>query len=84
MEQVFALMNKCLHRDREAKKRKLRVRDYKVVPLAAQAGVLEFVSHTEPLDNCLKGAHIRCVHSCNDALRKTGVSFHRLSFQIYS
>ncbi|KAI0330904.1 hypothetical protein GY45DRAFT_1323035 [Cubamyces sp. BRFM 1775] len=59
MEQVFDLVNVVLGRDRETKKRKLSVRGYKVIPLAAQAGVLEFVENTTPLAQWLKPAHPR-------------------------
>ncbi len=59
MEQVFDLVNVVLRHDRETQKRKLGVRGYKVIPLASQAGVLEFVDNTTPLANWLKPAHIR-------------------------
>ncbi|KAH9888765.1 hypothetical protein C8Q73DRAFT_708136 [Cubamyces lactineus] len=59
MEQVFDLVNIVLRRDRETKKRKLSVRGYKVIPLAAQAGVLEFVENTTPLMQWLRPAHPR-------------------------
>lgn len=61
MEQVFDLVNIVLRRDRETKKRKLSVRGYKVIPLAAQAGVLEFVENTTPLMQWLRPAHPRYV-----------------------
>jgi ataxia telangiectasia mutated family protein len=57
MEQVFGLVNVVLQRDRETRKRTLSVRDYKVVPLASQAGVLEFVGSTMPLREWLHTAH---------------------------
>ena len=59
MEQVFDLVNVVLRRDRETKKRNLSVRGYKVIPLAAQAGVLEFVENTIPLMQWLRPAHPR-------------------------
>lgn len=59
MEQVFDLVNRVLQRDRETRRRSLRVRDYKVIPLAAQAGVLEFVGNTAPLHFWLSTAHPR-------------------------
>jgi hypothetical protein len=57
MEQVFALVNKVLSSDRETSKRSLKVRGYKVIPLAAQAGVLEFVNNTKPLRDWLLYGH---------------------------
>ncbi|CAL1714616.1 unnamed protein product [Somion occarium] len=59
MEQVFDLVNVVLRRDRETRKRHLHVRGYKVIPLASQAGVLEFVSSTIPLIGWLEEAHHR-------------------------
>lgn len=59
MEQVFDLVNIVLNRDRETRKRKLGIRGYKVIPLASQAGVLEFVGNTIPLGNWLPLAHRR-------------------------
>lgn len=59
MEQVFDLVNNVLRRDRETRRRLLNVRDYKVIPLGFQAGVLEFVGNTVPLVNWLVPAHKR-------------------------
>lgn len=61
MEQVFDLVNMVLRNDRETAKRNLRVRGYKVIPLAAQAGVLEFVGNTIPLASWLVSSHRRYV-----------------------
>ena len=59
MEQVFQLVNIILDKDRETKRRSLGVRNYKVIPLASQAGVLEFVQNTTPLQAWLSMAHMR-------------------------
>ncbi|EJD46611.1 hypothetical protein AURDEDRAFT_184314 [Auricularia subglabra TFB-10046 SS5] len=59
MEQVFELCNKVLKRDREAAKRKLFIRTYKVIPLSPKAGMLEFVTNTSPLGEWLTRAHTR-------------------------
>ncbi|KAF8074865.1 hypothetical protein FPV67DRAFT_1475236, partial [Lyophyllum atratum] len=59
MEQVFGLVNGILHRDRETRRRLLDVRDYKVIPLAPQAGLLEFVGNTLPLSPWLIKAHAK-------------------------
>jgi serine-protein kinase ATM len=61
MEQVFDLVNVVLCRDRETRRRNLSIRGYKVVPLAPQAGVLEFVGNTLPLGNWLTRAHLKYV-----------------------
>ena len=59
MEQVFDLVNVVLCRDRETRRRNLRIRSYKVIPLAPQAGVLEFVGNTIPLGHWLTKAHMK-------------------------
>jgi ataxia telangiectasia mutated family protein len=59
MEQVFSLCNVVLRNDKETRRRNLKVRDYKVLPLATQAGVLEFVGNTNTLQNWLEDAHHR-------------------------
>ncbi|KAG6845486.1 hypothetical protein H0H87_008383, partial [Tephrocybe sp. NHM501043] len=59
MEQVFDLVNGILRRDRETRRRALNVRDYKVIPLAMQAGILEFVGNTQPLKDWLNPAHLK-------------------------
>lgn len=61
MEQVFELVNTIVGRDRDTRRRNLRIRDYKVIPLAPQAGVLEFVGNTTPLRKWLHHAHARYV-----------------------
>ncbi|KIK61745.1 hypothetical protein GYMLUDRAFT_42784 [Collybiopsis luxurians FD-317 M1] len=59
MEQVFNLVNVVLRRDSETKRRNLYIRGYKVIPLASQAGILEFVTNTTTLKNWLDKAHPR-------------------------
>ncbi|TFY62114.1 hypothetical protein EVJ58_g4067 [Rhodofomes roseus] len=59
MEQVFELVNIILRRDRETRRRSLSVRGYRIIPLASQAGVLEFVKDTTPLATWLPDAHQR-------------------------
>ena len=59
MEQVFDLVNIVLRSDEKTSKRNLRVRSYKVIPLAATAGVLEFVGNTFSLQQWLSKAHLR-------------------------
>jgi phosphatidylinositol kinase/protein kinase (PI-3 family) len=59
MEQVFTLVNTVLQSDSETSRRKLNVRGYTIVPLGAQAGVLEFVINTTPMQEWLQSAHQR-------------------------
>lgn len=61
MEQVFELVNILLQRDRASKRRNLSVRTYKVIPLASQAGLLEFVTNTMPMSGWLLNAHRKYV-----------------------
>lgn len=63
MEQVFELVNILLERDRASKRRNLGVRTYKVIPLASQAGMLEFVTNTMPLGIWLIAAHKKSAHA---------------------
>ena len=58
MEQVFEVCNQVLRRDRETRKRDLKIRSYKVVPLAERAGMIEYVEDTQPL-KWLYDAHKR-------------------------
>lgn len=59
MEQVFNLVNSLLRRDRETKRRDLRVRSYAIIPLSNQAGLLEFIGNTSPLRDWLGRAHVK-------------------------
>jgi len=59
MEQVFQLVNLLLEKDDGSKRRNLSIRTYKVIPLASQAGVLQFVESTQPLSSWLVPAHHR-------------------------
>ncbi|KAG6332983.1 hypothetical protein ID866_6106 [Astraeus odoratus] len=59
MEQVFELVNILLRCDRETTRRDLKVRGYTVLPLAIQAGVIEFVGNTTPLQSWLRAGHNR-------------------------
>lgn len=64
MEQVFDLVNYVLGRDGETRRRNLKIRGYKVIPLNSQAGLIEFVINTTPLKDFLPSAHSRCVYGC--------------------
>ncbi|KAE9128373.1 Serine-protein kinase [Phytophthora fragariae] len=48
IEQVFDTMNQFLMEEKATRKRKLRLRTYRVVPLSPIAGVLEWVENTTP------------------------------------
>lgn len=53
MQQVFVLVNDMLSRDEVTRRRKLRVRTYKVVPLQNANGILEFVKNAVALNDVL-------------------------------
>lgn len=59
MEQVFGAVSSLLRRQRATRQRNLQIRTYKVLPLTATAGVIEFVRHTIPLHDFLLPAHAR-------------------------
>ena len=64
MEQVFANVSSLLAAQRATRRRALRIRTYKVLPLTATAGIIEFVQNTIPLHDYLLPAHQR--HYPND------------------
>jgi ataxia telangiectasia mutated family protein len=55
MEQVFGLLNQLLRQDEEARREKLSIRTYKVMPLSQRSGVLEWCRDTQPLAMYLVG-----------------------------
>lgn len=57
MEQVFNKVNYIFNLDKEARKRNLRVRTYKAVPLGPKAGVIEFVSNSKALIEVIRPYH---------------------------
>jgi ataxia telangiectasia mutated family protein len=67
MQQIFALVNDLLTSNKETRKRNLRVRTYKVIPLSPTSGLLGWVENTVPLGTYLigppgaplQGAHAR-------------------------
>ena len=59
MEQVFEQVSSLLGRHRETRQRNLGIRTYKVLPLTANTGIIEFVQNTIPLHDYLLPAHTR-------------------------
>ncbi|KAM3511035.1 hypothetical protein MY11210_005312 [Beauveria gryllotalpidicola] len=59
MEQVFAAVSSLLKHHRAAQQRNLGIRTYKVLPLTASSGLIEFVPNTIPLHEFLMPAHER-------------------------
>ena len=59
MEQVFSAVSSLLGTQRTTRQRSLKIRTYKVLPLTATAGIIEFVPNTIPLHDYLMPAHQR-------------------------
>ncbi|KAL8857536.1 MAG: hypothetical protein Q9178_005864 [Gyalolechia marmorata] len=59
MEQVFEQVSNLLQSQRSTRQRNLGIRTYKVLPLTATCGIIEFVSNTIPLHDYLMPAHQR-------------------------
>ena len=59
MEQVFAAVSSLLKLHRSTQQRNLGIRTYKVLPLTATSGLIEFVPNTIPLHEFLMPAHER-------------------------
>lgn len=57
MEQVFNKVNDIFVKDRETRKRRLKVRTYKAVPLGPKAGVIEFVLNSKALIEVIRPYH---------------------------
>ncbi|XP_014473077.1 PREDICTED: serine-protein kinase ATM [Dinoponera quadriceps] len=55
MQQVFTVINTLLRTCKETKRRNLRIRTYKVVPLTQRSGVLEWCDNTVPIAMVLLG-----------------------------
>lgn len=81
MEQVFEQVSNLLRDHRATQQRNLGIRTYKVLPLTANAGIIEFVQNTIPLHDYLMPAHQRhfpkdmkpnaCRKNINDAQPRT-------------
>lgn len=57
MEQVFEQVSNLLRHHGETRQRNLGIRTYKVLPLTATAGIIEWVTDTVPLNDYLMPAH---------------------------
>ncbi|KAL4735327.1 hypothetical protein BDV11DRAFT_173914 [Aspergillus similis] len=59
MEQVFEQVSSLLKDHQATRQRNLGIRAYKVLPLTSNAGIIEFVPNTIPLNDFLMPAHQR-------------------------
>ncbi|CCX29977.1 Similar to Serine/threonine-protein kinase tel1; acc. no. Q4WVM7 [Pyronema omphalodes CBS 100304] len=81
MEQVFEQVSSVLQKGRTSRQRDLKIRRYKVIPLSATSGIIEFVANTIPLHDWLAPAHrkyhpndlefMTCRKIISDAAKKT-------------
>jgi ataxia telangiectasia mutated family protein len=55
MQQVFSLMNTLLRKDPNTRKRRLQIRQFKVVPLSQRSGILEWCDNTIVMKDFLTG-----------------------------
>lgn len=90
MQQVFTIMNSLLSQNAEARKRKLVIRTYKVVPLSQRSGVIEWCQNSHPLSLYLtgpdgkSGAHQKFYPNdltsleCRNLMRKVRIIFNEL------
>lgn len=65
MQQMFGLVNILLMEHAETRKRRLRIRTYKVIPLSPCAGLLQWVENTMPIGEYLIGSPknlLQCAH----------------------
>lgn len=63
MQQIFGLVNNLLEENPETRKRNLKIRTYKVVPLSPGAGLLQWVENTIPIGEYLIG-NPKNMHNC--------------------
>lgn len=81
MQQVFTILNTLLQSCPDTERRRLRIRTYKIVPLAQRSGVLEWCQNTAPVAEVLKTVHLAyypkdwkdsvCCKRIEDARQKT-------------
>lgn len=59
MEQVFEKVNNIFKKDKETRKRRLRVRTYRAVPLGPETGIIEFVPNSIAIIDVIKPYHTK-------------------------
>uniref|UniRef100_A0A3B4AQY2 Serine/threonine-protein kinase ATR n=1 Tax=Periophthalmus magnuspinnatus TaxID=409849 RepID=A0A3B4AQY2_9GOBI len=65
------LINKCLRKDAESRRRELHIRTYAVIPLNEECGIIEWVNHTAGLRHILTKLYKeRGIHLSGKELRK--------------
>eukprot|EP00842_Homolaphlyctis_polyrhiza_P005023 jgi/Hompol1/5521/HPOL_004490-RA len=59
LSSVFSMVNVLLSKHFETRKRQLRIRTYRIIPMSPQAGVVQWVNGTVPIGNLLMDGHTR-------------------------
>jgi ataxia telangiectasia mutated family protein len=78
MEQVFEEVSKLLGNHTATRQRNLRIRTYKVLPLSAMSGIMEFVQNTIAMHDVLIPLHERYFpkdlksHQCRNKIYSSG------------
>ncbi|MGH0146107.1 UNVERIFIED_CONTAM: hypothetical protein FKN15_045088 [Acipenser sinensis] len=73
-----SLINKCLRKDAESRRRELHIRTYSVIPLNEECGIIEWVNNTAGLRNILNKLYKEkgeCVHVDFNCLFNKGETF---------
>lgn len=65
MQQLFSFVNTLLEEKVSTRKRKLKIRGYKIIPLSPVSGLLEWVENTMPLGEYLIGNPRNSQHSAH-------------------
>ena len=59
MQQIFQQVDGVMQRNRETRRRRMRIRTYRVIPLTPKTGVIEWVLDTIPIADYLERTHTR-------------------------
>lgn len=89
MQQIFQQMDGVMQRNRETRRRGMRIRTYKVVPLKLKTGVIEWVLETIPLLEYLERTHISLNpndwkwSSCRQKIHEAATHDHQNRLRVY-
>jgi serine-protein kinase ATM len=89
MQQIFYEMDGVMQRSRETRRREMRIRTYRVVPLKPQTGVIEWVLESIPLLEYLERTHGNVYSKdwkwsiCRQKVHEAATSEHGKRLQIY-
>jgi serine-protein kinase ATM len=89
MQQIFQEMDGVMQRNRETRRRSMRIRTYRVVPLKPQTGVIEWVLETTPLLEYLERTHSSvnpkdwAWHVCRKKISEAAEMDHQTRLRMY-